>query len=116
MVSNFQDSSPLGNCPDASRDNLKGDSEMNHHDLITAPLAKFSSQVPPRGRRIKFTPERVQQIRAWPLVGYHWLAGAALSTEPKFRPISAVGGTKGLPTAIACRVVICHPPFSARHG
>jgi hypothetical protein len=42
---------------------LKGDSEMNHHDLITAPLAKFSSQVPPRGRRIKFTPERIQQIR-----------------------------------------------------
>ena len=42
---------------------LKGDSEMNHHDLITAPLAKFSSQVPPRGRPIKFTPERIQQIR-----------------------------------------------------
>ena len=56
-------SSPLGNCPDASRDDLKGDSEMNHHDLITAPLAKFSSQVPPRGRPIKFTPERIQQIR-----------------------------------------------------
>ena len=55
-------SSPLGNCPDASRDDLKGDSEMNHHDLITAPLAKFSSQVPPRGRPIKFTPERIQQI------------------------------------------------------
>src|SRR3954462_12889808 len=54
-------SSPLGNCPDASRDDLKGDSEMN--DLITAPLAKFSSQVPTRGRPIKFTPERVQQIR-----------------------------------------------------
>ena len=36
---------------------------MNHHDLITAPLAKFSSQVPTRGRPIKFTPERVQQIR-----------------------------------------------------
>jgi hypothetical protein len=36
---------------------------MNHHDLITAPLAKFSSQVLPRGRRIKFTPERIQQIR-----------------------------------------------------
>ena len=36
---------------------------MNHHDLITAPLAKFSSQVPPRGRPIKFTPERIQQIR-----------------------------------------------------
>ena len=33
------------------------------NDLITAPLAKFSSQVPPRGRPIKFTPERVQQIR-----------------------------------------------------
>ena len=56
-------SSPLGNCPDASQDDLKGDSEMNHHDLITAPLAKFSSQVLPRGRRIKFTPERIQQIR-----------------------------------------------------
>jgi hypothetical protein len=56
-------SSPLGNCADASQDDLKGDSEMNHHDLITAPLAKFSSQVPPRGRPIKFTPERVQQIR-----------------------------------------------------
>jgi hypothetical protein len=56
-------SSPLGNCPDASQDDLKGDSEMNHHDLITAPLAKFSSQVPPRGRPIKFTPERIQQIR-----------------------------------------------------
>ena len=56
-------SSPFGNCPDASRDDLKGDSEMNHHDLITAPLAKFSSQVLPRGRRIKFTPERIQQIR-----------------------------------------------------
>ena len=41
---------------------MKGDSEMNHHDLITAPLAKFSSQVPPRGRPIKFTPERIQQI------------------------------------------------------
>ena len=36
---------------------------MNHHDLITAPLAKFSSQMPPRGRPIKFTPERIQQIR-----------------------------------------------------
>ena len=57
------DFSPLGNCPDASRDDLKGDSEMNHHDLITAPLAKFSSQAPPRGRPIKFTPERIQQIR-----------------------------------------------------
>jgi hypothetical protein len=56
-------SSPLGNCPDASQDDLKGDSEMNHHDLITEPLAKFSSQVPPRGRPIKFTPERIQQIR-----------------------------------------------------
>jgi len=56
-------SSPLGNCPDASRDDLKGDSEMNHHDLITAPLAKLSSHVPPRGSRIKFTPERIQQIR-----------------------------------------------------
>jgi hypothetical protein len=56
-------SSPPGNCPDASQDDLKGDSEMNHHDLITAPLAKFSSQVLPRGRRIKFTPERIQQIR-----------------------------------------------------
>jgi hypothetical protein len=56
-------SSPLDNCPDASRDDLKGDSEMNPHDLITAPLAKFSSQVPPRGRPIKFTPERIQQIR-----------------------------------------------------
>jgi hypothetical protein len=56
-------SSPLGNCPDASQDDLKGDSEMNHHDLITAPLAKFSSQEPPRGRPIKFTPERIQQIR-----------------------------------------------------
>ena len=56
-------SSPLGNCPDATRDDLKGDSEMNHHDLITAPLAKLSSHVPPRGSRIKFTPERIQQIR-----------------------------------------------------
>ena len=55
--------SPLGNYPDASRDDLKGDSEMNHHDLITAPLAKFSSQVLPRGRRIKFTPERIQRPR-----------------------------------------------------
>jgi len=55
-------SSPLGNCADASQDDLKGDSEMNHHDLITAPLAEFSSQVPPRGRPIKFTPERIQQI------------------------------------------------------
>ena len=36
---------------------------MNHHDLITAPLAELSSQVPPRGRPIKFTPERIQQIR-----------------------------------------------------
>jgi len=35
MVSNFQDSSPLDNCPDASGDDLKGDSKMNHHDLIT---------------------------------------------------------------------------------
>src|SRR6476659_8168401 len=35
---------------------------MNHHDLITAPLTN-SSQVPPRGRPIKFTPERIQQIR-----------------------------------------------------
>ena len=49
--------------PMLSRDDLKGDSEMNHHALITAPLAKFSSQVPPRGRPIKFTPERIQQIR-----------------------------------------------------
>ena len=56
-------SSPLGNCPDAAETTLKGGSEMNHHDLITAPLAKFSSQVPPRGRPIKFTPERIQQIR-----------------------------------------------------
>src|SRR6476659_4795481 len=56
-------SSPFGNCPDASRNDLKGDSEMNHHDLITAPLAKFNSQVPPRGRPMKFTPERIQQIR-----------------------------------------------------
>ena len=56
-------SSPLGNCPDASQDGLKGDSEMNHHDLITAPLAKFSSQVLRRGRPMKFTPERIQQIR-----------------------------------------------------
>jgi len=56
-------SSPPGNCPDASQDDLKGDSEMNHQDLITAPLAKFSSHVLPRGRRIKFTPERIQQIR-----------------------------------------------------
>ena len=55
-------SSPLGNCPDAAETTLKGGSEMNHHDLITAPLAKFSSQVPPRGRPIKFTPERIQQI------------------------------------------------------
>ena len=53
----------VGNCPDASRDDLKGDSEMNHHDLITAPLAKFSSQVPPRGRPMKFTQEKIQQIR-----------------------------------------------------
>ena len=36
---------------------------MNHHDLIVAPLAKFSSQVSTCGRRIKFTPERIQQIR-----------------------------------------------------
>ena len=35
MVSNFRDSSPLDNCPDASGDDLKGDSKMNHHDLIT---------------------------------------------------------------------------------
>ena len=35
MVSNFQDSSPLDNCPDASGDDLKGGSKMNHHDLIT---------------------------------------------------------------------------------
>ena len=56
-------SSPLGNCPDAAETTLKGGSEMNRHDLITAPLAKFSSQVPPRGRPIKFTPERIQQIR-----------------------------------------------------
>ena len=56
-------SSPLGDCPDASQDDLKGNSEMNQHDLITAPLAKFSSQVPARGRPIKFTPERIQQVR-----------------------------------------------------
>jgi len=57
-------SSPFGNCPDASRDDLKGDSEMNHHDLITAPLAKFSSQVLPRGRLIKFYARKgFQQIR-----------------------------------------------------
>jgi hypothetical protein len=36
---------------------------MNDHDLIASPLAKFSSQVPARGRPIKFTPERIQQIR-----------------------------------------------------
>ena len=35
MVSNFRDSSPLDNCPDASGDDLKGNSKMNHHDLIT---------------------------------------------------------------------------------
>jgi hypothetical protein len=56
-------SSPLGNCPAASQDDLKGASEMNHHDLTTAPPAKFSSQMPPRGRPLKFTPERIQQIR-----------------------------------------------------
>jgi hypothetical protein len=39
------------------------DSQMHDHDLIAAPLAKFSSQVPPRGRPIKFTPERIQQIK-----------------------------------------------------
>jgi len=50
MVSNFQDSSPLDNCPDASGDDLEGDSKMN------------SSQVPSRGRPIKFTPGRIQQI------------------------------------------------------
>ena len=36
---------------------------MSHHDLITAPLAKFNSQVPPRGRPMKFTQEKIQQIR-----------------------------------------------------
>jgi hypothetical protein len=51
MVSNFQDSSPLDNCPDASGDDLEGDSKMN------------SSQVPPRGRPMKFTQEKIQQIR-----------------------------------------------------
>ena len=50
MVSNFQDSSPLDNCPDASGDDLEGDSKMN------------SSQVPSRGRPIKFTRGRIQQI------------------------------------------------------
>ena len=50
MVSNFQDSSPLDNCPDASGDDLEGDLKMN------------SSQVPSRGRPIKFTPGRIQQI------------------------------------------------------
>jgi hypothetical protein len=39
------------------------DSQMNDHDLIAAPLAKISSQVPARGRPIKFTPERIQQIK-----------------------------------------------------
>ena len=42
---------------------MKGDSPMNHHNLITAPLAQFSSQPPHRGRRVKFTPERIQQIK-----------------------------------------------------
>ena len=40
----------LDNCPDASGDDLEGDSKMN------------SSQVPSRGRPIKFTPGRIQQI------------------------------------------------------
>jgi hypothetical protein len=36
---------------------------MNPHNLITAPLAQFSSQPPPRSGRLKFTPERIQQIK-----------------------------------------------------
>jgi hypothetical protein len=36
---------------------------MNHPDLITAPLAKIRSQALPPGRRIKFTPERIQQVK-----------------------------------------------------
>jgi hypothetical protein len=62
-----------------------------------------------RGSKLKYRARNYTRIHlfdpqsglSWPLVGYHWLAGAALSTEPKFRPISAVGGTKGVPTAIA---------------
>ena len=34
--------------PMAAETTLKGGSEINQHDLITAPLAKFSSQVPPQ--------------------------------------------------------------------
>ena len=36
---------------------------MNPNDLTTAPMARLSSQVPARGGRRKFTPERIQQIR-----------------------------------------------------
>jgi hypothetical protein len=36
---------------------------MNPNDLTTAPMARLSSQVPARGGRRKFTPERIQQIK-----------------------------------------------------
>jgi hypothetical protein len=36
---------------------------MNANDLTTATMARLSSQVPARGGRRKFTPERIQQIK-----------------------------------------------------
>ena len=36
---------------------------MNPNDLTTAPIARLSSQVPARGGRRKFTPERIQQVK-----------------------------------------------------
>lgn len=36
---------------------------MNPNGLTTAPMARLSSQVPARGGRRKFTPERIQQIK-----------------------------------------------------
>jgi hypothetical protein len=42
---------------------LKGDTAMKQHILTTAPLAQSSSQLPATIGRIKFTPERIEQIR-----------------------------------------------------
>ena len=44
-------------------DDLKGDSEMNHHDLITGPRAKFSSQ--PRVEVPLPKPRPVERASIW---------------------------------------------------
>src|SRR5262249_58676206 len=47
----------------SANDDFKAGSPMTHENLSTGTLAKFSPQPPSHGRPIKFTPERLQQIR-----------------------------------------------------